>query len=51
MDDLEILVGAGTFDWGKTLFTFLALQWKATDLAFKQYKTIPLLTLHFEVRD
>ena len=40
MDDLEILVGTGSFDSKKHCCAFLALQWKATDLDFKQYKTI-----------
>ena len=34
--DLAILIGTGTFDWGKTSWRFLALQSKATNLVFKQ---------------
>jgi hypothetical protein len=34
--DLAILIGTGTFDWGKTSWRFLALQSKDTVLAFKQ---------------
>jgi hypothetical protein len=39
MDDLKILVGTGAFDSEKHCGC-LALQSKATDLVFKQYKTI-----------
>ena len=40
VDNLEILVGTGSFDSEKHCCAFLALQGKATDVAFKQYKTI-----------